>query len=257
MNRHERRAAAKLNPPTPKRRVILSMIVLNEAVVIERCLNSLGTFIDGAGICDTGSTDGTQDIIKKWFSDRELPLTLLEEPWEDYSTNRNQALKAARDMCEREDYLVVMDADDVFAGNPTDGFKHMMNAAGYLCEFRMHNLAWTRPWLIQAGQPWKYYFKVHELLMRNEHGDQMDIPTLSGCHIDCNVGGAYQGVEHFLKHAEILETEPDVPRSVFYLAQSYHCAGVIDKAVHAYAKRATMGGWAEEVLVIVAGFLTD
>ncbi len=249
MSRHERRAEAKLNPSAPKKRVILSMIVKNEKEVIERCLNSIGGFIDGAAICDTGSTDGTQDIIRRWFEDRDLPLTLLEEPWEDYSTNRNRALQAARGMCDVDDFLSVMDADDVFEGNPSKGFKQSMNAEGYTIEFNMHNTSWTRPWLLRAGTPWKYYFKVHELLMRAPEGDTMDIPQLTGCKVHCNVGGEFQGVEHFREHARILEQDPDSPRSVFYLGQSYHCAGDIEQAVTAYAKRAAMGGYPEEVLV--------
>src|SRR5262249_5245852 len=37
------------------------------------------------------------------------------------------------------------------------------------------------------------------------------------------------------------------PRSVFYLAQSYTGARQIDKAIEMYRKRATMGGWSEEI----------
>ncbi|HBD39264.1 MAG TPA: family 2 glycosyl transferase, partial [Cupriavidus sp.] len=45
-------------------RICLSMIVKNEAAVIERCLRAVRPHIHAWAISDTGSTDGTQDIIR-------------------------------------------------------------------------------------------------------------------------------------------------------------------------------------------------
>ena len=47
--------------------ICLTMIVKNESKIIERCFDSVKDYIDTWCICDTGSTDGTQDIIKKYF----------------------------------------------------------------------------------------------------------------------------------------------------------------------------------------------
>ena len=48
------------------------MIVKNEAHVIERCLQSVKSIIDYWVIVDTGSTDGTQKIIKKYLKNMKL-----------------------------------------------------------------------------------------------------------------------------------------------------------------------------------------
>jgi len=41
------------------------MIVKDEADVLERCFDSCRGLIDRWVICDTGSTDGTQDLIRR------------------------------------------------------------------------------------------------------------------------------------------------------------------------------------------------
>ena len=72
----------------------LNMIVKNEAHVIRRCLDSVRPFIDRWVIVDTGSTDGTQEIIRTHM--RDLPGELHERPWRDFGTNRSEALALAR-----------------------------------------------------------------------------------------------------------------------------------------------------------------
>src|SRR5664279_2126140 len=89
-------------------RICLSMIVKNESAVIERCLRSVKPWIHAWAISDTGSSDGTQDIVRKFMAD--LPGELIERPWVDFSTNRNQALELA---CKYGDYALIIDADEI------------------------------------------------------------------------------------------------------------------------------------------------
>ena len=64
---------------TPK--ICLNMIVKNESKIIERCIKSVYHLIDTWCIVDTGSTDGTQEIIKnllmRHFLEGQLHLTHL------------------------------------------------------------------------------------------------------------------------------------------------------------------------------------
>jgi hypothetical protein len=68
---------------TSGQRICLSMIVKNEARVIRRCLDSVMPLIDCWSIVDTGSTDGTQAIIREHM--RFLPGSLHERPWKDFA----------------------------------------------------------------------------------------------------------------------------------------------------------------------------
>ncbi len=73
------------------------MIVKNEAHVVLRCLESVRLLIDYVVIEDTGSTDGTQQIIRDWLWRENLRGVVIEEPWRDFAYNRSHALaKLAR-----------------------------------------------------------------------------------------------------------------------------------------------------------------
>ena len=87
--------------------ICLCMIVRDEASVIERCLRSAKPFIHSWAISDTGSTDGTQDIIRRVLGD--LPGELIERPWVDFAHNRNEALELAK---KHGDFALIIDADD-------------------------------------------------------------------------------------------------------------------------------------------------
>ena len=76
------------------RRLCLNMIVKNEAHVIRRCLDSVRPHITHWVIVDTGSTDGTQALIRDHF--RDIPGALHERPWRDFGHNRTEALELAR-----------------------------------------------------------------------------------------------------------------------------------------------------------------
>ena len=68
---------------------------------------SVTPLIDSWVIVDTGSTDGTQKIIREYLKD--IPGNLYERPWVNFSHNRNEALELAKG---KADYILFMDADD-------------------------------------------------------------------------------------------------------------------------------------------------
>ena len=96
--------------------ICLNMIVKNEAHVIERCLASVRPWIDSWVIVDTGSTDGTQELIRKTLDD--IPGEVVERLWVNFSVNRTEALHLAG---TRADYVLIIDADEVLEAN--EGFS--------------------------------------------------------------------------------------------------------------------------------------
>ncbi|MQL52639.1 glycosyltransferase [Desulfofundulus thermobenzoicus] len=82
--------------------ISLAMIVRNEEPHLSRCLNSVRGVVDEMVIVDTGSTDGTVEIARR-YTDR-----IYHYPWHgDFSAARNFALTRARGR-----WILSLDADE-------------------------------------------------------------------------------------------------------------------------------------------------
>ncbi len=83
--------------------ISVCMIVRDEAERLPRCFTAADPIVDQWIVLDTGSTDGTQDII------RAHGATLLEDPWrDDFAYSRNLSLEPATG-----EWILILDADDV------------------------------------------------------------------------------------------------------------------------------------------------
>lgn len=223
--------------------ICLNMIVKNEATVIRRCLDSVRPLIDRWIIVDTGSADGTQQIIREHLQD--LPGELYERPWQDFAHNRSEALKLARD---HGDYVLVIDADEVLEITP--GFTlPELTCDSYNIEVRYGGCTYLRRQLVRNSLPWRYEGVVHEYITCEQARTEAFLP---GVHTRPRHDGARaRDDKTYRRDALILEKalldDPENTRSVFYLAQSYRDAGDLELALRHYKHRAQMGGWREEV----------
>ncbi len=236
--------------------VCLSMIVKNEAHVIERCLRSLLPFIDTWVISDTGSTDCTQIILQQALA--SLPGTLIERPWVNFAHNRNEALALAR---TKADYTLIIDADDSLQ-YATDFKLPELTADAYTFEILHGTVRYRRPHLLKNTLPWRWVGVLHEYLSADGING---ISHLDGLAIRYNGDGARsKDREKYIRDAKVLEDalkeETDEglrTRYLFYLAQSYRDGGRREDALRYYLMRAERPGWPEETYVslLVAGRL--
>ncbi len=221
------------------------MIVRNEAHVIRRCLQSARPFIDAWVIVDTGSTDGTQQIVRDEL--KGLPGQLYERPWRNFAENRNEAINLAKGS---GDFLLFIDADDVFES--TAGFMLPDLAVdAYDLSIEYGGSRYSRTCLVRNTLPWHYVGVLHEYLDCN---CSFDRKRLDGLWIKIIGGGARSQTaakEKYTRDADTLEKalklEPDNTRYAFYLAQSYRDSGQFEKAHAAYRHRVSMGGFEEEI----------
>ncbi len=239
------------DPVTARPAICLNMIVRNEAHIIQETLDSVAPYISSWVIVDTGSNDGTQDLIRNHMARLGIPGELHERPWRNFGHNRSEALDLAQG---HGDYIWVVDADDAVRGTPD--FTRLRADIYFLRCSGVDDVYW-REQLFRDGLRVRYVGVVHE------H------PMCDDPFVDARLDGPYEiesrrlgarnlDPEKYARDRDLLlaevERNPEDARSVFYLAQSYFdlavSCGDLDDFEHAlrwYARRAEMGGFEEEV----------
>lgn len=228
-----------------KTTICLNMIVKNESEVIIRCLESVLPIIDYWVIVDTGSTDGTQKIIKDFMAEKNVPGELHDHPWVNFGHNREEALVLAK---FKADYILFMDADDVL--NFAEDFKlPPLTYDCYLIRSKAGSTEYLYTRLVKANLDWHWHGVIHEYVYSKSASQGAILPKVEYIYL-CD-GARSKDPEKYLKDAKILmdalEKEPENTRYVFYLAQSYVSGGEFENAIKWYQKRSEMGGWDQEV----------
>src|SRR6266542_2215309 len=224
-------------------RVLVTPTALRQTRGGSRCLGSVLTFVDTWVIVDTGSTDGTQSIIRELATAK--PGELHERPWVSFGHNRNEALELARG---KADYLFFIDADETLRLPRSFEFP-ALDGDGYYISCEYAGTRYGRWALVSGALPWRWEGIVHEYLT-------CDRPFTLGTLVGPAIVVAHDGARSrnpltYLKDAALLEDalrhDPEHARNVFYLAQSYRDAGELERSRELYRRRAEMGGWEEEV----------
>jgi len=231
------------------------LIVKNEAPVILRCLKSILPIIDYVHIQDTGSTDGTQDIIRQFLLDNKISGEIVEEPWIDFSFNRTKALQQIRTI--DVDYVLIIDADEVleYEDNFQIGaFKTSLDKDLYNVTTKNGNISYQRPQLFHNKLDFYYKGILHEFLESSANITRGNITGF--VNKPSHDGNRSQNINKFQDDAKTLEAillvEQDpfmISRYTFYLAQSYKDCGNKQEAIKNYIKRSDLGYWQEEVYI--------
>src|SRR5271166_2286972 len=242
-NRHERRAARAIERRVGVHlpRVCLNMIVKNEGAIIERCLTAALPFIDTWVIADTGSTDGTQARIEKFFADRKIPGKLVQTTFKDFAQARNEALDAARAV-PGWDYALLIDADMVVAGSLD---KRALTAPAYKVLQKQGGLEYGNTRLMRRDATLGRYVGVtHEYLSVDGVQDLTDFYI----H-DQGDGGSKgnKGERDIQLLSAGLAEDPQNARYMYYLAQTYRDMGRSHEAIQWHKRHIAQGSWDEEV----------
>ena len=215
--------------------ISLAMLVRDEAEGIEATLERIIPVIDSWTVIDTGSTDDTPELVKRSLAGK--PGRLLHRPWVNFGHNRTELLREASRV---PGYVLMLDADHTLH---VEGDKPDLTADSYLIRIR-GTLEWRLPLLTRAGHPFEYRGVAHSYLASDmpTHAENLDWLSIDG-------GGGVTR-EKLERDRKLLERSflenPDDPRTVFYLAQTYRDLDLISQAVRFYRLRADMGGWDEE-----------
>ena len=233
------------DPVTARPAICLNMIVRNEAHIVEETFDTVAPYISSWVIVDTGSDDGTQDLIRDYMTRMGIPGQLFERPWRNFGYNRTEALALAQGS---GDYIWVMDADDIVVGTPD--FTRLSDDI-YFVRYGGSDDVYWRPQVFRDGLRVRYNGVVHEFATWDEQS-YTDMRLEGDYHIESRrLGARNLDPQKYARDRDLLlaevERHPDDARSVFYLAQSYFDLGDFVNARSWYARRVELGGWDEEV----------
>ncbi|MBI4145346.1 glycosyltransferase [Candidatus Woesearchaeota archaeon] len=250
----------------------LCMIVRNEEKWLSQCLDAAKPFVDEIIVVDTGSSDSTMDIARRFGA------TVVETPWEhDFSKAKNVALENAT-----KDWILVLDADERVAAEDFKRLRTLMDASGvdaFRLELRnyvpkagigcvscvpsdmtMQSRAYRPIKLVRLFRNMKgfrYEHRVHEMI-------ENSIETAHGTISDGSIPIHHYGILHAtnLRHKmryyawlvmKELEEHPDNVRALFMAGQFHHEQGKLDKALDHFMKAAKLSPPYKNVWFSIAG----
>jgi hypothetical protein len=225
--------------------ICLAMIVKDESKVIERCFKSLNKLIDSGHlkywiICDTGSTDGTQNIITNYWKLKNINGELHQHEWKNFGHNRSLLMKLAKGHC---DYIITLDADEIFSYE-NDFVMPNLTADMYHIWTRKNTTEYQRLQLVSDKFDWCYKGVCHEYLSPSDNSKFTPKSTdilKKIWNIPYPDGSRSSDPNKYRRDAFVFETalldEPNNIRYVYYLAQSYRDCNDYDNAIKYYKKR--------------------
>jgi len=224
----------------------LTMIVKNEKEILKRCFDSVVDYIDYWVICDTGSTDGTQEFVLEYFRKRGVPGELHQHQWKNFGHNRTLAVQAAQG---KADFLLLMDADFVLNVRDKD-FKSREDLIFDGYQVKYEGDVDSRQMLLVSGKrKWDYVGVTHEYIKSEGNIIYGDIDAFTFIHEEDGANRIRKNERDLELLLQGVKDEPNNYRYVFYIAQAYKNLGQFDQAIEYYQKRIEQGGWEEEVYI--------
>ncbi len=213
-------------------KLALNFICKDEEHVIERMLNSSNGILDLIVAVDTGSTDKTIDLIKKFGIDNNIPTYVFERPFDTFDKCRNFAMDKLRETVKELNwdsdrvYGMWYDCDEQLMIEP--GFdKNQFTNDLYMINTFIGQMKYTRNTFFKVSKPFRWYGVVHEFIVCDDQNISSGLATDIAVNVSMD-GASWKNSIHvkYLSHSHKLETyianNRQDPRWIFYTAQSYH-----------------------------------
>ena len=213
-------------------KLALNFICKDESHVIENMLNSAKDIVDLIVVNDTGSTDGTQQIIKNFGEKNGIPTYVFERPFDDFEKSRNHAMQKLKEVVAELNWDANkvhgfwFDCDETMVIDRSFK-KEQFTKDLYMINTYIGNMKYTRNTFFKVAKPFRWYGPVHEFIVCDEQNITSGLAE--GIHVDVKMtGNSWKGdiSKKYLDHAHKLEayiaSNRQDPRWIFYTAQSYH-----------------------------------
>lgn len=200
----------------------------NESKGILRMLESVYKYIDFYIFQDNGSTDGTPDIVKDFFKDKNIPgfIYEVEEGWVGFGWNRDHLLQRCLSTDHGCDWIMKMDCDEYLEVDDDFDWSPFYNKEiqSFHVTSEVPGCIYYRAWIWNANLPWKFKHDLaHECIyLDNEIGENFERYSLPrGLRmIGTTDGESYTVRTKYISDA--LKLEEELIREDRMLEDTYH-----------------------------------
>lgn len=230
--------------------VSLCMIVKNEASTLEHCLKSVQGIVDEIILVDTGSTDSTKEIARK-YTDHIYDFTWID----DFSAARNFSFDKAT-----KDYLLWLDADDVLLLEDRNKFKALMQTLDGSVDAAMMKyntgfdaqgnvtFSYFRERLVKCSRHFLWREPVHEYLETTGNIINSEVCVTHTKTVYTPTGRNISIYEKLLSQGKELS-----PRGLYYYARELKDNGRTREAIDYFERFLRCGkGWIEDNITACA-----
>ena len=230
--------------------IAVLLMVKNEHKRLHITLESIKNFANSLVIYDTGSTDNTIEICQNFCKVNNVPLRLKQGEFVDFSISRNVALDFA-DSFEYINYILLLDTNDELKGGEilrkiAEEYMEKDKSAFLVSQewFSGTTNKYYNVRFIKAHKGWRYQGSVHEYICNEDKVEDKKVDKLQIEQLyiyqdrtkdDDKTSKRFERDEVLLKK-EYLKN-PNEPRTVFYLAQTYSCLKDTENAYYYYKLR--------------------
>ncbi|HWR28691.1 MAG TPA: glycosyltransferase family 2 protein [Negativicutes bacterium] len=224
--------------------ISLCMIVKNEEAHLGKCLLSVKNSVDEIIVVDTGSTDATKEIARR-YTDKVLDFIWVD----DFSKARNFSFEQAS-----MDYILWLDADDVLLEADQiklRQLKETMNPSVDSVMMPYHTafdsngrptFSFYRERLVKRERQFRWKEAVHEYLEVSGNILQSDVAITHTKTGGVSTGRNIAIYERLLSNGVQLS-----PRGMYYYARELKDAGRFKDAIQSFKSFVDTGkGWIED-----------
>jgi len=227
--------------------LVVVLMVKDEEPVMQKTLQPfLDAKINNYFILDTGSTDKTIEICQELFKKNNVTHGYIaSQPFVDFSTSRNYALRAAEKQFPNAVFFFMIDAEWYTHGVPEliqfckDHAGDAALAYGLCMNWIQNSCRFIIPQLFRAHKGLEFEGAVHEYL--KVYAEQM-LPETIYINHEPTIEGINKSILRTNTDWKLLlndyKKNPSNSRAIFMLAQTYNCRGETNKAIKWYKKDA-------------------
>lgn len=239
-----------------------ALMVKDETSTVAITIKSLSEFgVKRLFVFDTGSTDGTQELVRQLALEYNIDLKLKEGKFVNFAVSRNELLKFAQ---HRSDWLLLLDSGEELRVDNSSAEMSVKNLlqSTKACSFDMKQqwdlVTFFNNRLIRNNGDFYYVFPVHEYITtdnekcKNQNWDEHKPVLPKVCIFQNRTLTGHSSAARWIKDAQVLQDvvnrDPTEPRGLFYLANTLSQLGNESGAIPFYERRYRVvdRGWWEE-----------